>query len=257
MSTVTRPEHDSQRTRRHPPHVLPHDPPQPRRASLTSQLAWPTLWGLLGVAAMSVDVPWARLIKGGYLPDEIKEVCRLAEVFGHGVGAAAILLAVWVLAPQRRPALPRVISATYLGGITANLLKLMVSRYRPFRANMQSSVFDTFQQWFPLLSAGSGGQSFPSGHSATAAGLAVGLTWMFPRGKWFFYGCAALAAMQRMASGYHFLSDTLWGAALGCLCAKACLPDGWFSSFFDRVERRLSSAGIEGGTIERPPIVGG
>jgi membrane-associated phospholipid phosphatase len=48
--------------------------------------------------------------------------------------------------------------------------------------------------------------------------------------------------MQRMVGGYHYLSDTFWGAAVGWVCAGACLPGGWFSPVFDRLEARLSSS---------------
>ena len=35
--------------------------------------------------------------------------------------------------------------------------------------------------------------------------------------------CAVLASCQRITSGAHFVSDVLWGAAVGCLIAGACI----------------------------------
>jgi membrane-associated phospholipid phosphatase len=122
--------------------------------------------------------------------------------------------------------------------LLANVVKMTLSRRRPFKLDELSvSVFQTFEQWFPWTSAGSAGQAFPSGHTTTAVALALGLAWLIPRGKWLFATFAVMAAMQRMASGYHYLSDTLWGAALGWFCAAAFLPGGWMAGFLDRLDR--------------------
>ncbi len=91
-----------------------------------------------------------------------------------------------------------------------------------------------------MFGGGSASQSFTSAHTATAVGLALGLGWLFPRGRWLFVGFAVLVAMQRIVGPYHFVSDTLWGAAIGCLVAFALLPGGPFSSPFDRLEQRLA-----------------
>lgn len=211
--------------------------------SVTRFFAWPALFVLLGIAAMSVDVPLARWFKADNFPSSLKKLCLLAEVFGHGTGAVMIFITAWVLAPQYRHGLPRAISGTFIAGMSANVLKMMVSRRRPYKFNLDYSVFKTFRGWFPMLSAGTAGQGFPSGHTATAVALALGLTWLFPRGKWLFATLAALAALQRLVTNYHFLSDTLWGAAVGWICASACLPGGWLSPKFDRFESRLTGAG--------------
>ena len=101
----------------------------------------------------------------------------LAEVFGHGAGVAAILLTAWVLAPEQRRQLPRVICCAYGAGLAADGMKLLLSRGRPYKTDLSSitSVWQTFPGWFPLFSSGSAGQSFTSAHTATAVGLALGL----------------------------------------------------------------------------------
>jgi membrane-associated phospholipid phosphatase len=205
----------------------------------------PALFALLGLSALSIDMTLARWIDGGLVPDALKKLFDLAEVFAHGYGALAILIVVWVLAPQRRIGLPRIASSWLFAGVMANLVKMMLSRRRPLRLgetrlyDLSISVFDTFEGWLPLTSAGSGGQAFPSGHTTGAVALALGLSWLIPRGRWLFASFAVLAAFQRMASGYHYLSDTLWGAALGWFCAAAFLPGGWMAGLFDRLENRL------------------
>ena len=62
--------------------------------------------------------------------------------------------------------------------------------------------------------------SFPSGHTATAVGLAISLD-ADPRGRWLFAVFAALASLQRMTAGAHYLSDSLFGAALACLVRRS------------------------------------
>ncbi|MCC7085731.1 MAG: phosphatase PAP2 family protein [Pirellulales bacterium] len=208
---------------------------QPR--GVTFQFGVPAMLAMLGVAAMAVDMPLARLIDSGFVPDEIKKLFDLAEVFAHGYGFLAILIAVSVLAPERRRGLVRIASGWVFAGVVANLLKMALARRRPLKLfDLNISVFQTFDGWLPLTSAGSAGQAFPSGHTTSAFALAVGLSWLIPRGKWLFASFAILAAMQRMVSGYHYLSDTLWGAALGWLCAAAVLPGGLLSRFFDRFD---------------------
>ncbi len=203
-------------------------------------MLWPTLFALLGLAALPIDVPISRWFLTVDFPGDVKKLFDLAEVFGHGTGAAGILLAAWVLAPQRRAGLPRVICCTYLAGMGANILKLTLARHRPNWADLNGSVWATFGPWFPLGSLDSASQGFPSGHTSLAVGLAMGLTWLVPRGKWLFTFFALLVALQRIVSGYHFPSDTLWGAAVGWLCAAACLPEGWFAERFARLETRIA-----------------
>jgi membrane-associated phospholipid phosphatase len=212
------------------------------RPNWTFQFAWPALLALLGVAAMSVDMPLAQWFHVKSFPRDLKKMCDLAEVFGHGFGAAMILVTVFVLAPDRRARLPRVVIAAYLAGIAGTISKLAYSRQRPNKMEgLETTVFNSFGSWFPFFSTNSDWQSFASGHSAMAAGLAIGLSWLFPRGRWLFAMFAALVMLQRIASGYHFLSDTLWGTAIGWLVAAACLPGGWLAKPFDRLEQRWNA----------------
>jgi membrane-associated phospholipid phosphatase len=68
--------------------------------------------------------------------------------------------------------------------------------------------------------------------------LAVALGWLYPRGRWLFAAFAVMVACQRMEGGAHYLSDTLVGAAIGCLVATACVKRGWLAAQFERLERR-------------------
>lgn len=195
---------------------------------------------LLGAAALTIDIPVERWFKAGHEGGAIRKLFDLDEVFGHGAGVAVILLSVFVLAPDLRWKVPRVMVCAYLSGLVAISMKLILARSRPSATKFESidGVLETFGTWFPWFSTGSGWQSFYSGHTATAIGLALGLSWLLPRGKWLFMGLAVLVGFQRMAGAHHYPSDVLWGAATGWLVGSACLPGGWLSGPFDRLERR-------------------
>lgn len=174
-------------------------------------------------AATQVDLPLARWIAADNCPGSLAKLCGLAEVFSHGLGAAALVVAVSVLDPANRRRLPWVLALTFGSGLFSNVFKLLVSRIRPRHFDLQQTVSDTFTGWLPLLNAGSPGQSFPSSHAATSAGLTIALIWLYPRGRWLFPVYAGLAGCQRMIVGAHYLSDVLCGAAVGCACCAALI----------------------------------
>lgn len=220
-------------------------PCRARLAGPSSPLyALAALLSLAGVAAFSVDLlvlDWVRELRLG---GDLRRFVTLSEFFAHGLGAFTILLAVLVLDPERRWCAPRILACVFVPGLVVNLIKSMVARLRP-RSLEFTSVWDTFVGWGPILEPGrfiqlldNSLRSFPSGHSATAAGLAAILSVLYPRGTLLFVGLAAVALFQRLHEYAHYLSDTLIGASLGCFVAALCLdrrgPGGWF----DRLEGR-------------------
>jgi membrane-associated phospholipid phosphatase len=88
-------------------------------------------------------------------------------------------------------------------------------------------------------------QSFCSGHTATAVGLAISLSFFYPRGRWLFALFAALAATQRLESQAHYLSDTFAAAAVAFLCAAVCTDPRLLGRWFDAFERRPAAGGPE------------
>jgi membrane-associated phospholipid phosphatase len=192
--------------------------------------------GLAGWLILPLDLSIARWSLEGQCPSALAKWFSLCEVVAHGFGVVAILAAVAILDPSRRNELPRLIAASFGAGLWANITKLMVARVRPHSFAFDGTVTDTFSQWFPLASGGSQIQGFPSAHMATAAGLAIGLSWLYPRGRWLFLVLAISAGGQRVVSGDHFPSDVLWGAALGALWGVLLLKWGLFSRWFSRLE---------------------
>jgi membrane-associated phospholipid phosphatase len=200
-----------------------------------------------GLLALAIDLPVAEWFRDHRLPKELNRYLNFAEVFGHGIGVAMIMLGAFVLDgslrfpsltwpairwPTYQPTAQKRHAARMLGGLLAGpllvlLLKQLVDRVRPRAADFSEAadVFATFGRG--LLAAGAGGgsdlDSFPSGHSATAAALASVLIWKYPRGRWFFVLVAASACLQRLASSAHYPSDACLGAAIGVLGAAMVL----------------------------------
>ncbi|HND55153.1 MAG TPA: hypothetical protein PLV92_22220, partial [Pirellulaceae bacterium] len=159
------------------------------------------------VVAATLDMPVARFCRTdsatgeNSVPKALRKPLALAEVFAHGVGVGGILLTLWLLDPTRRRGLPRVVAASLGAGGLADVVKwILISRMRPQRADLDASVWDTFVAFFPRWSGEFAEraytrefQSCPSAHSAVAAGLAVALSTIYPRGRWWFAVLAVLA----------------------------------------------------------------
>jgi len=196
---------------------------------------------LAGLCCLLLDVPLSFWIRDGNSPDLLEKLAGLSEIFGHGLGIVMIVITIAVLDPVHRVAIPRILAASLGAGLVANLFKLLIARWRPNHVDFSvvDRGIDTFAGWFPLGMNTSGQQGFPSSHMATAAGLAIVLSAVYPRGRWLFPVCAALAGTQRLLHQAHFLSDVLWGAAVGCTIAPMFCGKTRFAKAFDRLEAWL------------------
>lgn len=195
------------------------------RARTLCGLNWPLLTvaaalAVAGVAVSPFDVLIAEWFRTPRLPGDLGKAVMLSEAFAHGVGAAVILLTVWLLDDRLRGACGRrrlagVVVGAFGGGLVTDLIKLMVDRVRPRALDFAAvqSTLGTFAA--PGGVGGSDLHSFPSGHSAVAAGLACTLAALYPRGRWVFASVAGMACFQRVVASAHYPSDVAWGAALG------------------------------------------
>lgn len=204
----------------------------------------PLVLAVAGMAALGVDVPvgdFFHRMRHDAITRGYPAFLDMFELFGHGLGVLLILLVLHQLDRGRRWAIPRVLCCAFASGGAADLLKLLVIRFRPHNFPMPNSVWDTFQHWFPLFGE-SGQQSFPSAHTATAVGLAAGLIWLYPQGRYLFITLAVLVGCQRIACGAHYPSDVLIGAAVGCIVSSLFLNVGLLPGWMDRLEQRWRTA---------------
>jgi membrane-associated phospholipid phosphatase len=183
---------------------------------------------LSGVAALCVDCPLALWFSQGHGPIVLHQLSNLAEFFGRPEFVVLVAAAIYAFDRNRRWALPVVIGLALASGLAADVVKMLVARARPHHFDLAGSVWSTFCGWLPLTTAGSGGQSFPSGHTATAAGLALALVTLYPQARGVFLLLPIAVAYQRVDSGAHFLSDVLCGAAVACVVAALCVRSGIF-----------------------------
>lgn len=197
-----------------------------------------------GGIALGIDVNTGYLALHGHMPGDLRKLVNISEVFAHGFGVAMILATAFVLDPASRRRLPRVAACAFGAGLVAQSIKHVIPRIRPNVFDYQGGVWDTFVVWSHLPAdalrrIGSVGvQSFPSGHTATAVGLAFGLAWLYPRGKWLFAVFALLAASQRVVAPVHYVSDAMAGAVVGTLIAAICLDRRLLGRLFDWLETR-------------------
>jgi membrane-associated phospholipid phosphatase len=209
------------------------------------------LFALAAVLALPLDLPIASVFRRDVDGDLIHDLVSLAEVFAHGLGVACILLTAYVLDVRQRRRMPRVIAAVVGAGLSVDLIKLLVGRFRP-RGLEVAQVWDSFCGWFPMfrpeirqgLSVGQC-QSLPSGHAAVATALAIGLAMLYPRGRWLFVTFAVLAGLQRVESCAHYPSDTLAGAAVACLVCAAFLSNRGIGRWFDRWDASEANHGCD------------
>ena len=224
-----------------PPHWIPapSDVPPPGLRTITSLWTLAAVLCGLGVGALFVDVPLAQWAARDACPSFVEKLCALSETFAHGAGILLIVATIGVLDPPHRRTIPRILTASLGSVLVANVFKPILARTRPRHFDLQGEALDSFAGWFPMLGNTSWEQGFPSSHMATAAGLAIVLACLYPRGRWLFPALAALAGMQRVLAEAHFLSDILWGAAVGCVFAPLCVYGSRIAETFDRLELRL------------------
>ena len=198
------------------------NPRAPRR-----DLLWlvPCALILASGLCLSIDIPVASFFQDKQLPAAIlgplTECLEICEAFGHGFGATLIIIAIGVLNPSLWRCVPWTFAGSLGAGLMANTVKLVISRSRPreFDDLAVRTVWDTFAAG---ATSAMGTQSFPSAHTATAVGLAVMLSTLFPKGRWYFATLATLVGMQRVVVSAHFPSDIFAGALVGWLVGSVC-----------------------------------
>lgn len=197
--------------------------------------------GMVPVATL-FDISIARWFVDWSMPGDLAKTVELAECYSHGIGVLFIVLLVMRLAPKKRWCLPRLATLAFGAGALAVLVKTFVLRARPSRLNLNMASSDAAWRWtfdWTLDHAAAfeaGVRSFPSGHTAIATGLTVGLCLMFPRGRVLFLLLLGLSMTQRLSSFAHYTSDLMGGLAIGLFWSYLCLSPRLLGALFDKIE---------------------
>lgn len=188
---------------------------QSQRTFQTSMVVGALAACATGFACQTWDLEISQWVQKVKIPGDFRKAIGLSETFGHSSGGVVIFATLLWIDVKSRPKLWRAALFMLICGISANAAKLFIPRYRPH--SVDQSEFEIASSWQTWGTPWTGSwfeeefRSFPSGHSATAVALAIGLTQVYPRGKWIFASLAAAACLQRLESNAHFLSDIMGG----------------------------------------------
>jgi membrane-associated phospholipid phosphatase len=185
-----------------------------------SRWKW-AVWLLAGVALIALAFPFDDRVDAVLVvpprsqAHDIAWWCSEAGL-GGVIGAAGIFFAIVFLLLNR----PRVAAAIFfvaltssITGLVAALLKVVFGRTRPTNHEVAQGFYGLWHNghWIAGKVQFS---SFPSGHSASAAGLAAA-AWLVHRGWGAVAAVYALAVMwSRIALQCHHLSDVIASAVL-------------------------------------------
>lgn len=197
-------------------------------------LVWLLLWLAGGTVAVALAWPWDNPVDGALNAAQHPSLHHFAwwcSKLGEGwpPALAGILFVVLFLFLNRPVVAAKIFFVTLtceLTGLAADIVRLLAGRARPLADVPQG--FYGFWYHGHWIAGKYQFSSFPSGHSATAAGLAAA-AWLVHRG---WGGVAALYALlvmwSRIALQCHHLSDVVASVVLAIplavLSKKVLLP---------------------------------
>jgi membrane-associated phospholipid phosphatase len=184
----------------------------------------PVVAGVCVFSYYCVDIPVAYYFKslGRNTRNFFNIITYLGDSKWYLIGSAILFLHCrYILKNVRCSRKPLfVFLAIALSGMSADLIKYTLGRYRP------KLLFQDGLYGFDFFHVDHGMTSFPSGHANTMAALALALYYLFPRYGLLYLCVAVLVSASRVVIGAHFLSDVVVGAYLGIvmtLLTKSCL----------------------------------
>ncbi|MFN5770847.1 MAG: phosphatase PAP2 family protein [Pirellulaceae bacterium] len=194
---------------------------------------------LLAWMVSPFDVVWSNRLRTMNLPGDIDKVIMLSEFLAQGLTTLLMLGTLIYLDASRRKALGWVLLLTLVTGVVANVSKGLFPRVRPYALEEFPGLVSQAGWGVTLPEEGWKARlrSFPSGHSATVAALALGMSAVYPKGGLLFALWAALACLQRVVAGAHYPSDVLGGVA----SALSIAPPGPWKTMQAASQRTMAS----------------
>lgn len=184
----------------------------------------------VGLIALPWDFRISLAIRYGGIRGDWQKFVNLSEVFAHFLSLTLLFSLLLWCDVKRRKMLASGIAFVALSGLAANAAKMIIPKARPNSLDhltpedYPNSAWDLWGTPFTGSWFSEEIRSFPSGHAATATAVAIALTFVYPRGRWFFAFLALLASFQRLQVGAHYVSDVMGGIAITLLLAYLYLP---------------------------------
>ena len=205
----------------------------------------------VGLAAVTnrCDIALVQRVQPSVLRGDFRRVLKLSEFFAHGFSVVVVAWATWVLAPHLRRHLLRLVMCVVWPPLIVHAIKVIVVRMRPTSyldhhlvPHLPKSINQTWQgmvwgDWNVLYQS----QSFPSAHAAMVCGFAIGMCWLYPKGKYLFWGIACLACLQRVAFLAHWPSDVLTSVAIAFLISGGLIQNWGLGYLMGRFEKETVS----------------
>lgn len=186
-----------------------------------------------GLACIPFDATIADAAQraGKSLGGDLERTLRFLEQFGDV--ATTIIVALGVLlcgSGSLRARLILWLSGAITTSALVHVLKIAIGRPRPRFHDPDTFAwfFRTYPvqhqgeevarySWQTWIGSSSDLASMPSSHTSAAFAMAVGLSVVFPRGRWLWLTLATIVALARVLHGAHYVSDVLVGASVGLL----------------------------------------
>ncbi len=193
------------------------------------------LFAILAAYWTYFDIATLQLMRPDVLRGDIRRMLKLSEFFAHGMSVVVVMWATWVMTPQYRRHLVRLVMCVVWPPLVVHGIKTFVVRLRPTSyldqqlvPHYPTSILETWQgfvfggQWNVVYQS----QSFPSAHAAMVWGFAIAMCWLFPKGKYLFICLACLSSFQRIVFQAHWPSDVFAAIAVAILIAGG-LVQNW------------------------------
>jgi len=159
---------------------------------------------------LSLDHTVASAVQARRTPSGDRVMRGFTDLGRHDI-LFGLLLGVAVLDPAGVGTARLALASLAATNLVVEILKRVVGRVRPDGDMKRSN------------------SAFPSGHSASAFGLALVCVRRWGKAAWFMWLLAALVAFSRIWLNRHWLSDVVAGALIGLLCTWAVfrIADRW------------------------------
>jgi membrane-associated phospholipid phosphatase len=194
------------------------------------KLTRPRVWGtafLASIGFIIVSVAWLDRPIAYFFNDAFGQYLIVGSFAGTPSFFSPLAVLVFLVFVARRVALRpfgRLDVALILSDLSIILAKLLVAQLkvvfgRTWPQYHTPSLISDGTYTFEFFQSGPSFESFPSGHMASICALFV-VFWLWYPAYWLIYTAAIVGMAAGLVIGnYHFLSDVIGGAVVGCMTA--------------------------------------